>query len=180
MNIIEYPSKEQLLSILKRPALDVSKLFGVVQDVINSVCERGDEALKELEERFDHVKLSSLKVSEEEFKLAESMVDDEMKSAIRLAFENIACFHKAQRFEPIRIETCSGVVRTKRRCRIERVGRLCARRTAPLFSTVLMLATPARIAGCKDIVLCTPPQSDGSVNPVIVFFSKVGWRKQGI
>lgn len=169
MNIIEYPSQSELKQLLKRPALDVTKLFGVVQGVIDQVREKGDEALKALELQFDKVDLASLQVSEDEFQKADAAVDDRMKESIRLAYRNIAKFHEAQKFKTIKVETCPGIICEQKAVAIERVGLYVPGGTAPLFSTVLMLATPARIAGCKDIVLCTPPSRDGSVNPVILF-----------
>lgn len=169
MKNVEYPSKEQWSELLKRPALDVTKLFGIVQGVIDKVRTKGDSALRELEEKFDHVKLSTLKVSQEEFETAEKLVDENLKDAIRLAYEDIERFHEAQKFSPIRVETRRGVNCEQRAVPIEKVGLYVPGGTAPLFSTVLMLATPARIAGCRRIVLCTPPDKEGHVNPVILF-----------
>lgn len=172
MEIVEYPSKAKWTDLLKRPALDVTKLFGTVQGVMDLVRTGGDNALRELEERFDHVELSDLKVSEAEFKEAEVLLDENLKSAITLAYENISRFHEAQKFLPIRVETRRGVSCEQRAVPIEKVGLYVPGGTAPLFSTVLMLATPARIAGCRDIVLCTPPNKEGGVNPAILFAAR--------
>ena len=173
MQIIEYPSAAELSQCLKRPAFDVTKLFGAVQGIIDNVCEHGDAALYELEERFDKVCLKQLAVGEEEFLQAESKVSDELKDAIRLAYGNISRFHEAQRFSPILVTTCRGVVCEQVAVPIERVGLYVPGGSAPLFSTVLMLAVPAQIAGCSEIVLCTPPAKDGSVNPVILFAARL-------
>ena len=173
MKIAEYPSKAKWTDLLERPAQDVSKLFSTVQGVIDLVRTGGDNALRELEEKFDHVKLSELKVSESEFKEAETLLDENLKSAIKLAYENISRFHEAQKFSPIRVETRRGVSCEQRAVPIEKVGLYVPGGTAPLFSTVLMLATPAQIAGCRDIVLCTPPNKEGGINPAILFAARI-------
>ncbi len=173
MQIIEYPSASLLGQCLKRPAFDVTKLFGTVQAVIDNVRERGDAALSELEEKFDKVCLKQLVVSEEEFLRAESLVSEELKAAIRLAYTNISRFHEAQRFSPVRVETCKGVVCEQVAVPIEKVGLYVPGGSAPLFSTVLMLAVPAQIAGCSEIVLCTPPAKDGSIHPAILFAARL-------
>ena len=159
--------------MLKRPAFDVSSLFATVGEVINKVKTGGDEALKELELQFDHVALDELAVSEAEFEEAGRQVAPKLKEAIRLAYKNIASFHEAQRFCPIKVQTAPGVVCEQRAVPIEKVGLYVPGGTAPLFSTVLMLATPAKIAGCSEIVLCTPPRKDGSVNPAILFTARL-------
>ena len=141
--------------------------------VLADVKTRGDEAVFDYEERFDHVRLSDLAVSKAEMDEAERLVDEPLKEAIRLAHTNIYMFHEAQRFDEVRVETQPGVSCWQRSVPIERVGLYIPGGTAPLFSTVLMLATPAKIAGCRQIVLCTPPGRDGKVNPAILVAARV-------
>jgi len=173
MRIERYPSRSEWDDLLKRPAFDVTSLFATVGGVIDKVRKEGDAALRAYEAQFDKVELESLSVSEEEFDEAELMVDDELKSSIKLAHDNIARFHAAQKFEPIVVETCKGVTCEQRSVPIEKVGLYVPGGTAPLFSTVLMLAVPAKIAGCRDIVLCTPPRRDGKINPVILYAARL-------
>lgn len=173
MTTIEYPSHEMWASIIARPHLDVSQLNATVAEVLRNVKTRGDEAVKEHEEKFDHVRLSAIAVSEEEMAEAERLVSDELKSAIQLAHDNIKAFHEAQRFDGIDVDTQPGVHCYQRSVPIERVGLYIPGGTAPLFSTVLMLATPAKIAGCREIVLCTPPSSMGKVNPAILVAARI-------
>ena len=172
MKIYAYPERNEWDEILKRPLMDTRRLFGAVQDIIDSVRSGGDKAVLELEKRFDHVELSALCVSTEEMDAAERAVPDELKDAIVMAKENIARFHSAQRFRGIEVETRPGVRCCQRSVPIERVGLYVPGGTAPLFSTVLMLAVPARIAGCREIVLCTPPAADGRVNPAVLFAAR--------
>ncbi len=148
--------------------MDVSQLNATVASVLDDVKKRGDEAVKDYEAKFDHVALQSLAVSSDEMEEAASLVSDELKEAIALAHHNIKVFHEAQRFEGHKTETQPGVVCWQKSVPISKVGLYIPGGTAPLFSTVLMLATPAKIAGCRDIVLCTPPGRDGKVNPAIL------------
>lgn len=173
MNIIRYPQKDTWKDIVTRPQLDISQLNATVAQVLSDVKRGGDEAVKAYESKFDHVNLSSLIVTEEEMKEAESSISEELKEAICLAHQNIKTFHEAQRFEGKHIETRPGVSCWQKSVAIERVGLYIPGGTAPLFSTVLMLATPAKIAGCKDIVLCTPPGHDGKVNPAILVAARI-------
>lgn len=137
-------------------------------------CENhGDEAVKRYEEKFDHAHLDSLAVTEAEIEEAEKMVSQELKDALHLAHHNIAAFHHSQKFEGVKVETCPGVTCWQKSVAIEKVGLYIPGGTAPLFSTVLMLATPAKIAGCKEIVLCTPPNKEGKVNPAILMAAKI-------
>ncbi len=172
MNVIRYPQRAQWKGIVARPQLDVSQLNATVASVLADVRQRGDDAVREYEEKFDHVRLQSLKVSEEEIEQAESMVSADLTAAIRLAHYNIKKFHEAQRFSGEKTETGPGIVCWQKSVAIEKVGLYIPGGTAPLFSTVLMLATPAKIAGCKDIVLCTPPDAQGHVNPAILVAAK--------
>ncbi|MBR4187596.1 MAG: histidinol dehydrogenase [Bacteroidaceae bacterium] len=168
MKIYTYPSKDELDALLRRPVRDASELNATVSAVLQDVRLRGDAAVREYEEKFDKVQLDDLAVSEAEMLAAEELVSNELKQAINLAHTNIRRFHEAQRFEGEHIEVTNGVECWQKSVAIERVGLYIPGGTAPLFSTVLMLATPAKIAGCKEIVLCTPPARDGSVNPAIL------------
>ena len=172
MKIIRYPKKEQWAEICQRPHLDITQLQATVNTVLNDVRTRGDEAVKEYEERFDHATLTSLAVSEAEIDEAETLVSDDLKAAIKLAHENIFKFHAAQKFEGQKIKTRTGVECWQKSVAIEKVGLYIPGGTAPLFSTVLMLATPAKIAGSKEIVLCTPPNREGKVNPAILIAAR--------
>jgi histidinol dehydrogenase len=158
---------------VERPHLDVSQLNQTVASVLADVRQRGDEAVKGYELKFDHVDLPSLEVTKAEIKEAETLVSEELKDAIRLAHSNIKTFHKSQRFRTKKVETQPGVVCWQKSVAIEKVGLYIPGGTAPLFSTVLMLATPAKIAGCKEIVLCTPPNREGKVNPAILMAAKI-------
>lgn len=169
MEIIKYPSKEDWAALVKRPALDVTTLFDTVRTVLDEVCGEGDAAVKRYEEKFDKVVLSDLQVSEEEIKEARQLVPEDLKQAILTAKENIEKFHASQRFTGRKVETTVGVTCWQKAVAIEKVGLYIPGGTAPLFSTVLMLAVPAHIAGCKEIVLCTPPNKEGKVHPAILF-----------
>lgn len=173
MKIIAYPDQKDWKTLLSRPALDNSSLTETVTAVLDDIKSRGDAAVKEYELKFDKVQLDSLQVSEAEIVEAETLVADELKNAIRLAKGNIEKFHAAQDHELPRIETMPGVTCWQKAMPIEKVGLYIPGGTAPLFSTVLMLAVPARIAGCKEIVLCTPPAKNGKVHPAVLFAAKV-------
>lgn len=173
MNIIKYPTKEQYASICERPHLDVSQLNATVASVLADVKAEGDKAVIAYEEKFDKVCLSQLAVTEEEIQEAENLVSKDLKDALVLAHKNIAAFHESQKFSGKKVETAPGVVCWQKSVAIEKVGLYIPGGTAPLFSTVLMLATPAKIAGCKEIVLCTPPNREGKVNPAILMAAKV-------
>lgn len=168
METVYYPKRDDWNEIIKRPHLDVTTLNATVSDILNHVKNNGDVAVLQYEEQFDHVSLTSLSVSEEEISEALSTVDRELMESLEIAHHNIAAFHQAQRYEGISVETASGVTCSQRTVPIEKVGLYIPGGTAPLFSTVLMLATPAKIAGCREIVLCTPPGRDGRVNPAII------------
>ena len=159
--------------IVERPHLDVSQLNATVAAVLNDIRANGDEAVKAYEEKFDHVVLEELAVSEQEIDEAISMVSEDLLASLRLAHHNIAAFHEAQRYEGIRVETAPGVSCWQKSVPIEKVGLYIPGGTAPLFSTVLMLATPAKIAGCREIVLCTPPNREGKVNPAILAAARI-------
>lgn len=173
MILIDYPEKSQWQELLKRPVMNTESLFGTVQGIIDRVKAGGDEAVLQYEMQFDKVSLSALAVSSEEFDEAENLIDEELKAAIRLAAGNISAFHAAQRFVGKKVETQSGVTCWQKAVPIEKVGLYIPGGTAPLFSTVLMLAVPACIAGCREIVLCTPPGKDGKVHPAVLFAARV-------
>ena len=173
MKVIKYPAKEEWSEIVKRPHLDVSQLNATVQGVLDDVKNHGDDAVKRYEEKFDHAHLDSLAVTEAEIDEAEQLVSQELKDALHLAHHNIAAFHQSQKFEGEKIETCPGVTCWQKSVAIQKVGLYIPGGTAPLFSTVLMLATPAKIAGCEEIVLCTPPNQEGKVNPAILMAAKI-------
>ena len=172
MEIIKYPSKEDWSSLVKRPALDVTTLFDTVRTVLDEVRQEGDAAVKRYEEKFDKVTLANLQVSEVEIEEACELVSEELKQAIRTAKDNIEKFHASQRFTGHKVETTPGVPCWQKAVAIEKVGLYIPGGTAPLFSTVLMLAVPAHIAGCKEIVLCTPPNKEGKVHPAILFAAR--------
>lgn len=173
MNIIKYPNRSEWTSLLERPHRDASELRETVQTVLDQIRQYGDSAVKAFEEKFDKVRLDSLAVSESEMAEAEGLVADDLKEALKLAHANIEKFHAAQKFEGEKVETAPGVVCWQKSAAIEKVGLYIPGGTAPLFSTVLMLATPAKIAGCKEIVLCTPPNREGKVNPAILMAAKI-------
>lgn len=173
MKVICYPAKEEWDELVKRPHLDVSELNATVEGVLNDVKNHGDSAVIRYEEKFDHSHLDSLSVSDAEMEEAESLVSLELKHALELAHHNISSFHQSQQFHGEKVETVSGVTCWQKSVAIEKVGLYIPGGTAPLFSTVLMLATPAKIAGCKEIVLCTPPNREGKVNPAILMAAKI-------
>lgn len=172
MQIIIYPQRDEWAQILTRPVFDTSSLNQTVDSVLKDVKSRGDKAVLEYEEKFDKVKLSTLTVSKEEIDEAESLVSDELKSAIRIAKQNIETFHRSQIFETKKVETTAGVTCWQKAVAIEKVGLYIPGGSAPLFSTVLMLAIPAKIAGCKEIILCSPPNKEGKIHPAILFAAK--------
>lgn len=173
MQIVKYPDKAKWAELLARPSFDNSSLMATVEGVLNDIKARGDEAVKEYELKFDKVQLSTLAVTDDEIVKAEAKLSDELKAAICQAKENIAKFHAAQDTPLPCVETMPGVKCWQKAVAIQKVGLYIPGGTAPLFSTVLMLAVPAQIAGCKDIVLCTPPNAQGEVHPAVLFAAKV-------
>ena len=173
MQIIRYPDKSTWQELLKRPALSGQDMNAIVMPVMENVRKNGDRALYEYTEKFDHVALSSLRVSQEEFLEAASRVDNDLKKAIALASHHIEIFHRSQQTNPEKIETAPGVTCWQKPVAIEKVGLYIPGGSAPLFSTVLMLAIPARIAGCKDIVLCSPPGKDGKIHPAVLYAARL-------
>lgn len=173
MQKILYPQPNEWPLLTERPHIDTTQLTETVLAVLNDIRRDGDDAVRRYEEKFDHVVLDQLLVSEEEMQEAEQLVSADLKEALVLAHRNIAKFHEAQRFEAIEVETAPGVRCWQKSMPIEKVGLYIPGGTAPLFSTVLMLATPAKIAGCKDIVLCSPPNREGKLHPAILVAARI-------
>lgn len=169
MQIYNNPDRKEWDGLLSRPAADNSAIMGTVQSVLDDVRSRGDAAVREYEKKFDKADLTDLLVSEEEIKEATALVSQDLKDAIAQAISNISKFHSAQLKDLPVVETFSGVKCWQKAVAIEKVGLYIPGGTAPLFSTVLMLAVPAKIAGCSEIVLCTPPNAEGKVNPAILY-----------
>lgn len=173
MKIIENPRIDTWKEILQRPAIETGSLFGTVSKVLDDVRLNGDEALRRYELEFDHVSLEKLNVEDGEFYEAVNYIPEDLKKAIDVAYSNIHKFHSAQRFEEIKVETSPGVTCIQRSVPISKVGLYIPGGTAPLFSTVLMLAIPAKIAGCSEIVLCSPPDRNGKINPYILYAARI-------
>lgn len=173
MQIIRYPSREEWTEIIKRPAFDSTALFGTVQNVLDDIRQNGDKAVKSYTLQFDKVELDTLEVSKAEIEEAEKLISNNLKQAIEMARRNIWKFHSEQQHDLKQVETTPGVFCWQKAIAIEKVGLYVPGGTAPLFSTVLMLAIPARIAECKEIVLCTPPNKEGKIHPAVLYAAKV-------
>lgn len=169
MKFVSYPKIEDWQDLLKRPTQTVEDIEDTVKQIFSEVDSKGDEAIKKYTELFDGIKLNQLEVSNLEIKESESLVSEELKQAISLAKSNIELFHKAQHTQKIEVETTQGVRCWQEKRPIQKVGLYIPGGTAPLFSTILMLAVPALIAGCEEIVLCTPPDKKGKINPAILY-----------
>lgn len=178
MNIIRYPERTEWNNVLKRSALHSEDIRPAVQEIIGKIRAEGDRALYEYEKKFDKATLDSLIVTQKEFDEAGQSLDSELKEAILRALKNIRTFHAAQKFESKKVETVPGVTCWQKAVPIEKVGLYIPGGTAPLFSTVLMLATPAQIAGCKEIILCSPPNSEGKIHPAILFAAQASGVKK--
>jgi histidinol dehydrogenase len=172
MEVIRYPERNRWRELLKRPVMDSHAADSIVLPILNEVRARGDAALFEFTEKYDQVKLSSLEVSVEEFDEAENQTDDDLKHAISIAARNIETFHRFQQASPVRVATSEGIECWQKAVGIQKVGLYVPGGTAPLFSTVLMLAIPARIAGCKEIILCSPPGKNGKIHPAILYSAR--------
>ncbi|MCC9135293.1 histidinol dehydrogenase [Pontibacter silvestris] len=169
MQRIEYPAQETWAELVKRPTKNYEDLEAGIQSTFKLVQQKGDTALLELAEKFDKVNLTDLLASEDEINSSDTKLPDELKEAIRQAYSNIKKLHE-QQAEPIKqVETMTGVTCWRKSVAIDKVGLYIPGGTAPLFSTLLMLGVPARIAGCREIVLCTPPNKEGSVHPAILY-----------
>lgn len=173
MKTISFPPPGQWLELTKRPALDTFQFHDQVNHILAEVKARGDQALFDFTWKFDKVELENLQVSPAEIEAANGLVSDELKQAIQLAKANIEAFHQIQK-EPVqRVESQPGVICWRKSIPISKVGLYIPGGSAPLFSTLLMLGVPAKLAGCKEIVLCTPPQKDGSVHPAILYTAQL-------
>lgn len=173
IKIIKYPNKRDWQEITRRPVLENISLEKTVKKILEKIKTKGDKAVKKYTKEFDGVKLKKLIVSEKEIKAAEKLLPEELKSAIQQARSNIEKFHLSQIEEVKTVETMPGINCWRKSAGIEKVGIYIPGGTAPLFSTVLMLATPATIAGCKEIILCTPPSKDGAINPAILYSASI-------
>lgn len=173
MKVYKSPAKETWPQLSVRPQLALEFLDSSVRNIINRVKKSGDNALKELTLQFDKVSVQQLAVTESEFSAAEKTLDSSLKDAIRTAAANIEKFHAAQRKETVMVETTPGVTCWRKGVAIEKVGIYIPGGSAPLFSTVLMLGIPARLAGCKEVVLCSPPDSSGDINAAILFAARL-------
>lgn len=168
-----YPKRENWKELLKRPTVSLTEIRKTVQPIMDQVIDHGDSALKELTEKFDGVVLSEMVVTEAEIKAAKKQVSADLKEAIKVAHKNISKFHEAQKIQPIKLDTMEGVICERRSVAIPKVGLYIPGGSAPLFSTVLMLAIPAKIAGCKEIVLCSPPNKEGNLHPAILYAAQI-------
>ena len=168
-----YPSRDEWKSITARPPVDTYQLQDTVHNILEDVRLGGDDAVKRYEKKFDNASLDSLIVTEDEINEAVRQTPAGLLDALALAHDNIGKFHASQRMATKKVETAPGVECWQRSVPIEKVGLYVPGGTAPLFSTVLMLATPAKIAGCGEIVMCTPPGKDGTVNPAILAAAKI-------
>ena len=174
MEIIRYPQRSEWRALTKRALSDTAdEVKVVVANIIENIRTHGDDALKEYEKRFTGATLDTLAVGEEEFKEAEKLIDPELREAITVAEKNITAFHSAQRMTPVSVETSPGVKCMQRAVPIDKVGLYIPGGNSPLFSTMLMLAIPAGIAGCKEIIMCTPPGKDGKIHPAIIYAAQV-------
>ena len=173
MKVYKYPDKKDWAEIIRRPVIDNSMLRKTVEKILKKVRLNGDKAVRKFSKEFDGVKLKQLAVTEKEINAAQITVSDELKQAIQQAKSNIETFHASQKETIKKIETRPGVICWRQLVGIEKVGLYIPGGSAPLFSTVLMLAVPAQIAGCKEIVLCTPPSKDGSINAAILYAAEL-------
>jgi histidinol dehydrogenase len=173
MKFIEFTSKDQIKDLTLRPSIEESNLEELVSEIFSNVQSHGDKAIKEYSLRFDQVKMNDLRVDPYEIDEAFDLVSDELKNAITQAYKNIYLFHENQREKSVKIETMPGVFCWRKSVGIEKVGIYIPGGSAPLFSTVLMLAIPAQIAKCKEIILCSPPDRNGKIHPAILFAAKL-------
>ncbi|MGL4228141.1 MAG: histidinol dehydrogenase [Tannerellaceae bacterium] len=167
------PVKADWSEIIKRPLQDTTTLFDLVQNILIDIKLKGDSAVQEYSQKFDGVAPANVLVTDDEIREANLLVTDQLKDAIYAAKANIEKFHAAQRFEEIKVQTSPGVICWQKAVAIEKVGLYIPGGSAPLFSTVLMLAVPAMLAGCNEIVLCTPPDKKGKIHPAILFAATV-------
>ncbi len=169
MRKIKYPSREKWAKLLERPSQDFEHTKEIVSPILSSVKQNGDADLKKFTSKFDRVDIDDFSVAEQEINQAENQISQTLKDSIKLAIENISIFHKAQMLEEEKVETSPGVTCWRRNVAIEKVGLYVPGGTAPLFSTALMLGIPASLAGCREIVLCTPANKKGEIHPAILY-----------
>lgn len=169
MKVVLNPNREQWAEIISRPVIDNTTLRKNVGKILSDVKKNGDRSLKKYSKKFDGVSLKKLQLGQKEIKRANQLVPEDLRTAMSIAKDNIIRFHSAQKEATLRIETMEGVVCWRKSVPIERVGIYIPGGTAPLFSTVLMLGLPAMIAGCKEVILFTPPAKDGSIHPAILY-----------
>jgi histidinol dehydrogenase len=173
MKIVEYPKKEEWEQLLQRPVMEQFSLENKVRKILSKVQLGGDKVIKKMTREFDGVKIKNLLVSEKEISEGIDMVPGDLKEAISVAKNNITAFHSLQLQTGEVVETMPGVKCWRKSVGIEKVGLYIPGGTAPLFSTVLMLGIPAKLAGCKEIILCTPPQKDGTINPAVLYAAQL-------
>ncbi len=173
MKTLKNPDLKDWALLAKRPSKPVAELDQIVDEVFDDIRKSGDRALYEYTQKFDKTNLKSLKIEESELKNSSKKISKKLRNAIDVAFQNISKFHKAQKEKIRKIETSSGVVCWRESRGIEKVGIYIPGGSAPLFSTVLMLAIPAKLAGCKEIILCTPPDKNGKINPTILYVANL-------
>ena len=173
INVIKYPDRKEWRGLVKRPEFENTSLEKTVRKILEKVKVKGDKAIYKYTKDFDGVKLKKLSVSEKEMNAAENVLDDGLKKAIQQAKSNIEKFHRSQLAEKNVIETMPGINCWRQSVGIEKVGLYIPGGSAPLFSTVLMLAIPASFGGCKEIVLCSPPSKDGTINPAILYAARL-------
>jgi len=173
MKIYKYPNQENWQELTKRPAFTREEISKTIKEIFSEVEKNGDKALIEFNKKFDSAEVENITVSTEEIQNAESLISEELKQAIQQAKENITKFHASQQSETEKIETTKGVVCWRENRAIEKVGIYIPGGTAPLFSTVLMLAIPAQLASCKEIILCSPPDKKGNINPSILYAAQL-------
>lgn len=169
MKIIKYPDPKEWSKLVKRPAIKGKEVKKIVRPILKKVKEKGDKALRMFAFEYDHVELHDILVRPSEMEGIENKIDDGVKDAIQQAYKNIEKFHLAQVVSPLEIETTSGVVCKRKSVPIDNVGIYVPGGSAPLFSTILMLAIPAKIAGCRKIVMCTPSGRNGTINPLMLY-----------
>ncbi len=169
MKIIKNPDKKEWPKLLKRPAIKEKEIRRIVKPILKKVKEKGDKALRLFAFEYDHVELDNILVSPSEIEDIDKNIDKDIRGAIKKAYDNIKKFHEAQLTELLEVETTQGVICKRKNVPVERVGLYVPGGSAPLFSTVLMLAIPAKIAGCKEIIICTPPDRNGKVHPLILY-----------
>jgi histidinol dehydrogenase len=173
MKVFKHPAREQWGEFLQRPTVDMTEIKKSVASILENVKTKGDKKVLEYTEKYDNAKLENLAVSQEEFDACDEFVSDELKAAMKVAYKNILTFHTTHRENYHVVETMPGVRCWRRALPIEKVGLYIPSGTAPLFSTVLMLGIPAKLMGCKEIVVCVPPQADGTIHPAVLYAAKM-------